>query len=32
VVLVDVLTRFFDAVWRRIGPEVPGHSTPDPVA
>jgi hypothetical protein len=27
VVLVDVLTRFFDAVWRRI--ELPGRESPN---
>jgi hypothetical protein len=32
VVAVDVLTRFFEAVWRRIEPDGPGHGAPDSFA
>lgn len=32
VVAVDVMTRFFDAVWRRIEPNGPGPGTPDSIA
>jgi hypothetical protein len=32
VLLVDVLTRFFDAVWRRIEPAASQDSTPPAAA